>query len=67
MSSPVLIKSSHLPSIISGPCRSKVVNGKTIWIPVRPESPWGFNTIKQRIKLAYLVFIGRYDAFDWEN
>lgn len=38
------------------------INGR--WIPARPlrcDSIW------YRLKIAYLVFTGKYDALDWEN
>ena len=34
------------------------------WVPARPHSYPGFNLVS-RIKLAYAVFTGRYDALDW--
>lgn len=39
------------------------------WIAARGETwqggPW--YRIKNRLSLAWLVFIGRYDALDWED
>lgn len=38
------------------------INGQ--WIPARPmrcDSFWF------RLKISYLVFIGKYDALDWRN
>ena len=34
------------------------------WIPYRPYTPWKFVT---RLRLAWGVFVGRYDALDWEE
>lgn len=34
------------------------------WIPYRPHTPWRFAT---RLRLAWGVFIGRYDALDWDE
>jgi len=36
------------------------------WKPARPICVGGM-AILQRIKLAFLVFIGRYDVLDWED
>lgn len=33
------------------------------WVPARPYS---IPSIHKRFKLAWLVFIGRYDALDWD-
>ena len=34
------------------------------WLPARPIN---VNTALTRFKLAWGVFIGRYDALDWED
>lgn len=34
------------------------------WIPCRPVTFWKLTI---RIRLAWGVFIGRYDALDWED
>lgn len=36
------------------------INGK--WVPARPM---GYDSILHRIRLAFYVFIGRYDALVW--
>lgn len=38
------------------------INGD--WVPARPVTIY---SLRERIKLAYLVFIGEYDALDWEE
>ena len=35
------------------------------WVPARPVNP--FIGIRARIKLAWHVFWGKYDALDWED
>lgn len=37
-----------------------------VWVPVRSENLYGMYLI-QRIKVAWGVFTGRYDALDWNN
>jgi hypothetical protein len=37
-----------------------------IWVPCRPMS-WPGLGLVTRIKLAFGVFIGRYDVLDWEE
>lgn len=39
-------------------------NGK--WIPARPLG-WQGIRLFHNIKLAFLVFIGKYDVLDWED
>jgi len=44
-------------------------NSKGAWVPARPM-PYlysGWRSLKNRFKLAYGVFTGKYDAFDWMN
>ncbi len=41
---------------------SSSVDGK-VWTPARPVTFWHFN----RIKLAWLVLIGTFDALDWQS
>ena len=36
-----------------------------VWIPARPLGYQGLFIFK-RLKAAYNVFIGKYDALDWE-
>ena len=36
------------------------------WIPLRPLGYSGLAVLR-RLRLAYLVFIGRYDAINWEQ
>lgn len=36
------------------------------WIPARPEN-YKFDSISSRIKQAWGVLTGKYDALDWEN
>lgn len=36
------------------------------WIPARPLGWQGFRTF-HNIKLAWLVYIGKYDILDWED
>lgn len=36
------------------------------YIPARPCSWFGLHLFKN-IKIAWLVFIGKYDALNWEN
>jgi len=36
-------------------------------VPARPLSFGGLYEVKQRIKLAFYVMTGRYDALDWED
>ncbi len=38
------------------------INGK--WILARPRR---CDSIWYKLKVAYLVFVGKYDALDWEN
>lgn len=45
------------PSAILGP--------KDIWVPARPESLSGLNLV-QRLRVAWAVFTGKYDAVDWD-
>ena len=40
------------------------INGK--WVCARPES-WGGLLLFWRIKLAWYVFIGKYDALVWKG
>ena len=42
---------------------STYVEGK--WIPARPLPYGGLCGLKQRIKYALLVLVGKYDALDW--
>ena len=35
--------------------------------PARPISFFGISTVVKRVKAAFLVLIGRYDALDWEG
>jgi hypothetical protein len=35
-----------------------------VWKPARPYTPW---SLLRRLRLAWGVFIGRYDALDWEG
>ncbi|WP_144106798.1 hypothetical protein [Paraburkholderia sp. BCC1886] len=35
------------------------------WQPVRPVCYWGVQLLR-RIRISFLVFIGRYDALDWK-
>ena len=37
-----------------------------LWIPSRPEN-FKFDGIVLRLKLAFGVLIGRYDALDWNR
>ena len=37
---------------------------KGIWIPARPIRCLGFF---RRFKIAYYVFVGRYDALNWQD
>ena len=41
-----------------------LVNGKLKWVPARPYSYGGLFT---RIKIAWKVFTGEYDALKWEG
>lgn len=36
------------------------------WIPARPMSYPGFNLMR-RLRIAFLVFIGEYDALEWDR
>ena len=38
------------------------VDGK-VWLPARPVTLWSF----ERVKLAWLVLIGKLDALDWQE
>lgn len=38
-------------------------NNPTFWKPSRPITYWSF----KRFKLAWYVFICRYDVLDWEE
>ncbi len=40
--------------------RAQIKDG--LWVPARPL---GFFSIRGRIKLAWGVFVGRYDAVKW--
>lgn len=46
-------------------CEEKLPGSK-YWRPARPYG-WRGVMLIHRIKLAWLVFIGRYDALDWES
>jgi hypothetical protein len=37
------------------------------WIPARPLPYYGWWGVKTRIKCAWFVLIGKYDALDWED
>lgn len=52
MSPPVVVSILRQP----GPIR--------VWFPVRPE---GWDGLRQRFRLAWLVFWGRLDAFDIDS
>jgi len=39
-------------------------DGWESWVPARPINP--YLNIWKRLKISYLVFIGRYDALDWD-
>lgn len=41
-----------------------LVNGKLKWVPARPLSGGGLIT---RVRLAWKVFTGEYDALKWEG
>lgn len=41
----------------------KEIDGK--WIPARPLPYFGIYGLKMRIRNAWGVFSGRYDALDW--
>ena len=45
----------------SGP---KAQTAAGVWVPARPL---GFFSLRNRIKLAWGVFVGRYDAVKWPN
>lgn len=46
--------------LISNTCSSQNKNGD--WVPARPI---GFFSLRWRLKLAWNVFLGRYDALKW--
>ncbi len=45
---------------------SNQVETENGWYPARPETTKGLHGLKQRIKHAYKVLIGKYDVIDWE-
>ncbi len=62
MQVPTLYKVSQVTGNQLTQTTTKCVDGS--WIPVRPMSIGG---VLKRLKLAWFVFIGRYDALDWEE
>lgn len=42
---------------------SKEING--LWVPARPEPPFGWFGLKRRVSAAYAVLTGKADAFTW--
>lgn len=59
MSSPTLYTAAQIKAH-----DAYVLDGRT-YIPARPLS-WGGLSLKARLHLAWGVFIGRYDALDWQ-
>lgn len=41
-------------------------NVKGRWLPARPEN-YLFDGWRLRLKLAWYVLLGKYDAVDWES
>lgn len=37
------------------------------WKPARPLSLYSLSTLVKRIKAAWFVLIGKYDALNWEG
>jgi hypothetical protein len=49
--------------------RSKVIDnvrGKTIWVPARPMN-YTCDTLKNRLKQAWMVFTGKADTLIWDE
>ena len=42
------------------------VSGGKSWKPTRPLN-YKFDGVTRRVKLAFGVLVGRYDALDWEQ
>lgn len=40
------------------------VNGEEKWVPARAL---GYPTTRNRFKMAFWVFVGKYDALKWEQ
>jgi len=59
---PKLYKLEELKDIFSGNWELKEFNGK--WLPARPLH---FADLKTRLKLAWMVFIGKVDVLKWPN
>lgn len=43
---------------------STEINGK--WVPGRPIN-WQYRTLKERLKQAWAVFVGKAEAFTWSE
>lgn len=51
-----------------GTCQSTIgPDGRTYWIPARsiPFLPGGLTALRHRLRLAWLVFIGKADVLYW--
>jgi hypothetical protein len=42
----------------------KAQTGAGFWVPARPL---GVFSLRKRIRLAWRVFVGRYDALEWSK
>ena len=62
MNSPTLYHSESLQDIDN----NMVLTKDGYWTPVRPLGLYGLN-LRWRIRLAWRVFIGRYDALQWRD
>lgn len=60
MQAPNLIKAKN----VARSFREVQVQYGDEWLPARPHYP--FLALGRRIRLAWGVFTGRYDALDWE-
>ena len=45
--------------------KDKEGNGKKVWVPARPLGPMGLWGFKERLKDAWGVLNGKYEAFKW--
>ncbi len=64
MKTPALYKAKELTRWSED--REAIINDKKVWIPARAYYFSGLN-IMQRLMYSWGVFIGKYDAIDWQE
>jgi len=65
MRSPAKYKTTQL-DLITNNTEPTIINGVERWVPAKPINYDGIDLF-HRIKCAWLVFIGKYDALEWHR